>query len=244
MSTPIPDWLNDELARGSQQAFIVLEVTNDAITPVAMNSPIPALPADRLAKLRGERLKQAREARRLTQQDLASSVGLKDKSQISKYERGHEAIPFDRGRQLAALLGVPVVEIADVPRVVDDNAFVFHVHVGAVRTVHAAICPLPDDRNSSLTPSPQAILRDDARAAVKRAAVARLEEALDDFFDRRARHYGSFLSEGWVGPLVDDGHWAALIGHHGAPPVTVYDINPEETSSPPRSEASESPPLE
>jgi transcriptional regulator with XRE-family HTH domain len=60
----------------------------------------------------GQRLRALRQARGLTQRQLAAAAGLQI-NEISIFENGHQGIGPKRGKQLAAALGVSPREIVD-----------------------------------------------------------------------------------------------------------------------------------
>jgi repressor LexA len=58
----------------------------------------------------GARLRKARMDRGMTQMELASHIQA-EAPQIEFYERGEQYMPFDRLFDIAAILGIPVIDL-------------------------------------------------------------------------------------------------------------------------------------
>ena len=82
---------------------------------------IPANPNDRLAR----RLKALREERRLTQEALATALGLKDRQSVAAMEAGERRIRPDELVRAAAALNVDVDTFLDPYRLVGEGEFNF-----------------------------------------------------------------------------------------------------------------------
>lgn len=63
----------------------------------------------------GERLRQLRRDRAVSQEDLAEAAGL-DRTYVSSCERGKRNISIENIDRLARALGVPITELMRFPR--------------------------------------------------------------------------------------------------------------------------------
>ena len=62
----------------------------------------------------GDRLRELRDARGLTQEAVAEALGLQQAGTVSRYEGGHHDLSLSRLRQLAVLYEVRLRDIVDV----------------------------------------------------------------------------------------------------------------------------------
>ena len=60
---------------------------------------------DNISEAFGERIKKARKAKKMSQTDLAEAVGYKDKSMVSKIEKGKIDVPVSKVFDIADALG-------------------------------------------------------------------------------------------------------------------------------------------
>lgn len=77
----------------------------------------------------GERIKTLRKAAKMSQTELAKKVGLKDKSSISKIEKGQGDLPESKIKQFSAALGVTPSELLGMtePVEVSDRTVTFGI---------------------------------------------------------------------------------------------------------------------
>lgn len=59
----------------------------------------------------GEKVKQAREAKNMTQEELARALGYKSRTSINKIETGERDVPRRQIRKIAQILGVPAISL-------------------------------------------------------------------------------------------------------------------------------------
>lgn len=89
----------------------------------------------------GEKVKQAREAKGMTQEELAHALGYKSRSSVNKIETGDRDVPRNQIKKIAQILGVPPISLLgfedendEQPLVVSPSVSPFKVHAQKVRT--------------------------------------------------------------------------------------------------------------
>src|SRR4051812_9835786 len=78
---------------------------------------------DRLQQLVGERIRLAREAKKWTQEQLATAMEIPDRQTISTIESGERKVAADEMVRFIAVLGRPLEFFTDAHLVVEENAF-------------------------------------------------------------------------------------------------------------------------
>ena len=59
----------------------------------------------------GEKVKQAREAKGMTQEELAHALGYKSRTSVNKIETGERDVPHKQIKKIAQILGIPPISL-------------------------------------------------------------------------------------------------------------------------------------
>jgi transcriptional regulator with XRE-family HTH domain len=99
---------------------------------MSQRASMPADPAvDRLYRLVGERVRDAREGLKLTQEDLARSIGVA-RTSITNVEKGRQKLPLHQLHRIALVLRVDVRSLLPAPEELEHKASLVQVRVGGI----------------------------------------------------------------------------------------------------------------
>jgi transcriptional regulator with XRE-family HTH domain len=96
----------------------------------------------------GARIREARQAMGLTQQDFAALVGWKDSQSVSNAERGITGVPHDRLREISLATGRPLSFFVDSAPAADPGELL--VRLQAIEDAVALLPPLLESIDARL----------------------------------------------------------------------------------------------